>query len=89
MENPEEKQETKAQDMNFEQALKRLEAVVQKLEDGEVPLEKAIEYFQEGMQLSKLCGKKLENVEQKIEMLLEENGELQKKPFEIGDEHEG
>lgn len=76
------------EELNFEEALKRLEEVVQKLEDGEVPLEKAIDFFQEGMQLARLCDEKLGKVEQKIEMLLEEGGDFVKKPFELGDDHE-
>ncbi|MDF2723079.1 MAG: XseB [Paenibacillus sp.] len=69
-------------EVSFEQAMEKLEQIVAKLEGGDVPLEKAIELFQEGMTLSQLCGQKLEQVERKIEMLLEENGALVKKPFQ-------
>ncbi|MBW5446768.1 exodeoxyribonuclease VII small subunit [Cohnella sp. CFH 77786] len=66
----------------FEQAMERLEAIVAKLESGDVPLETAIELFQEGMSLSRLCGQKLEQVERRIEMLVEgESGGLGRKPF--------
>ncbi|TNJ67339.1 exodeoxyribonuclease VII small subunit [Paenibacillus hemerocallicola] len=68
--------------VSFEQAMDKLEQIVSKLESGDVPLEKAIELFQEGMALSHLCGQKLEQVEQKIETLLEENGNFVKKPFQ-------
>src|SRR5699024_649746 len=51
--------------MTFETALKKLEKVVQELEKEEVPLEKAIELYQEGMQLSKSCDDKLKNAENK------------------------
>lgn len=66
----------------FEQAMERLETIVEKLENGDVPLEAAIELFQEGMSLSRLCGQKLEQVERRIEMLVEggESG-LTRKPF--------
>lgn len=67
--------------LTFEEALKRLEEVVQKLEDGDVPLEQAFELFQEGMALSKQCSQRLDTVERRIEMLIEENGEWTKKPF--------
>ncbi|GAE04567.1 exodeoxyribonuclease VII small subunit [Paenibacillus sp. JCM 10914] len=59
----------------------QLETIVEQLEDGDVPLEKAIDLFQRGMKLSQLCGQKLEQVEQKIEMIVEEGGELKRKPF--------
>lgn len=68
-------------ELDFEGAMERLEAIVQELEHGDVPLEKAIDLFQQGMKLSQLCGNKLEQVERKIEMITEMDGELRKKPF--------
>ncbi|WP_256758215.1 exodeoxyribonuclease VII small subunit [Cohnella sp. WQ 127256] len=67
--------------ITFEQAMETLETIVSKLESGDVPLETAIELFQEGMSLSKLCGQKLEQVERRIEMLVEGDAGLQRKPF--------
>lgn len=70
--------------LTFEEALKRLEDVVDTLESGEVPLEKAIDLFQDGMLLSQVCGQKLDKVEQKIETLLEESdGRLIVKPIDL------
>ncbi|MEW9669622.1 exodeoxyribonuclease VII small subunit [Ammoniphilus sp. 3BR4] len=69
--------------LTFEEALKHLEEIVDKLEAGEVPLEKAIDLFQEGMLLSQVCSQKLDKVEQKIETLLEENGAMVVKPLEF------
>jgi exodeoxyribonuclease VII small subunit len=69
------------QEIGFEQAMEQLERIVAKLEGGDVPLEQAIELFQEGMRLSRICGQKLESVERRIEMLLEEDGRTVKKPF--------
>lgn len=74
------------QEIGFEQAMEQLETIVAKLEGGDVPLEQAIELFQEGMRLSKICSQKLENVERRIEMLLEEDGQVVKKPFEQAEE---
>lgn len=71
------------QALTFEEALKQLEEIVDKLEAGEVPLEKAIDLFQEGMLLSQICSQKLDKVEQKIETLLEENGAMVVKPLEF------
>ncbi|WP_255807140.1 exodeoxyribonuclease VII small subunit [Cohnella mopanensis] len=67
--------------LTFEQAMETLETIVAKLESGDVPLETAIELFQEGMSLSKLCGQKLDQVERRIEMLVEGDTGLQRKPF--------
>jgi exodeoxyribonuclease VII small subunit len=67
--------------LSFEEAMEQLEAIVAKLESGDVPLEQAIELFQQGMKLSQLCGSKLEQVERKIEMLIESEQGLQRKPF--------
>ena len=55
-------------ELSFEQAMEQLDSIVAKLENGDVPLETAIELFQEGMKLSQLCGGKLEQVERKIEI---------------------
>jgi len=77
-----------APDMTFEQAMNALEAIVAKLEGGDVPLEQAIELYQEGMRLAKLCGDKLEHFERKIEMLAEEGGTLVRKPFAPQDKGE-
>lgn len=68
-------------DLKFEEALERLEEIVRQLESGDVPLEAAIELFQEGMRLARHCSGKLDAVERKIEMLLEEDGRLERKPF--------
>lgn len=68
-------------ELNFEEAMAALEEIVSELEHGDVPLEQAIDLFQRGMKLSQLCGIKLEQVERKIEMIVEEDGELRKKPF--------
>jgi exodeoxyribonuclease VII small subunit len=72
---------TATEELSFEQAMDRLEAIVARLESGEVPLEAAIELFQEGMQLSRMCGQKLEQVERRIEMLVEGESGLGRKPF--------
>jgi exodeoxyribonuclease VII small subunit len=66
----------------FEETLMELEDIVEQLENGDVPLEKAIEAFQQGMLLSKLCHQKLEQVERKIEQLVQEGDEWVKKPLQ-------
>ncbi|WP_410768264.1 exodeoxyribonuclease VII small subunit [Fontibacillus sp. BL9] len=69
------------QEINFEEAMNQLEEIVSQLERGDVPLEQAIDLFQKGMQLSQLCSQKLSQVERKIEMIVEADGEIGKKPF--------
>ncbi|MGG4143003.1 exodeoxyribonuclease VII small subunit [Paenibacillus algorifonticola] len=76
-------------ELSFEQAMEQLDTIVEKLENGDVPLETAIDLFQEGMRLSKLCSGKLEQVEQKIETLIETEQGFQKKTFAPPSEDKG
>lgn len=62
--------------VSFEEAIAKLEQIVSKLEQGDVPLEEAISYFKEGMELSKLCDDKLKDVQDQMAVILGENGEL-------------
>lgn len=59
---------------SFEQAVQRLEQVVRELENGDLPLEKALALFQEGVTLAGQCNSQLDAAEAKIEKLLEQNG---------------
>lgn len=65
----------------FEKALERLEEIVAKLESGDLPLEQAIDLFQEGTRLSQTCSNKLTDVEKKIEMIIEDEQGLVKRDF--------
>ena len=58
------------QKMTFEQAIKRLEEIVDLLENNETSLDDSVELFQEGVQLSKYSSKKLGNVENKVSKIL-------------------
>ena len=66
----------------FEDCIQRLENIVRELEQGEVPLERSLTLFEEGMQLSASCRKELEEAEGKVEILLKQNGKVQAEPFE-------
>jgi len=66
----------------FEDCLDRLEKIVNDLEKGELPLEKALALFEEGVQLSNSCRKELDTAEGKIEILMKQDGKLQAVPFE-------
>jgi exodeoxyribonuclease VII small subunit len=72
----------KMSDLTFEQAMERLEEVVAQLEHGDIPLEEAIQLYGEGTKLAGICRKKLDWAEQQVEILVEENGEWSKKPFQ-------
>lgn len=71
-------------ELSFEEAMIELEKIVEQLEEGDVPLEKAINYYQDGMKLSKVCNDKLLNVQEKMTKIMNEQGEL--KPFDIQEE---
>lgn len=65
---------------SFEKAMAELEAIVQELESGNMPLEKAISKYEEGMQLSKFCTQKLDEAEKKITLLVKtSNGDIVEK----------
>jgi len=74
-------------EIKFEDALKSLEEIVDALEKGDVPLEKSLKIFEEGVKLSRLCNKMLDKAEKKVEILMRnEKGGLEAKPFEGGGE---
>lgn len=60
---------------SFEEALSRLEAIVNELEDESIPLEKSIELYEEGMELSKMCTQTLEEAELRIERVAEQHAD--------------
>ena len=66
----------------FEECLDRLEKIVHELEKGDVPLDRALELFDEGMKLSGSCRKELEEAEGKVEILLKRDGKLQPEPYQ-------
>jgi exodeoxyribonuclease VII small subunit len=65
------------QNISFEEAMNKLEQIVDKLEEGDVPLEAAIAFYKEGMELSKLCHDKLKNVEEQLTQIITEDGRKQ------------
>lgn len=68
----------------FEAALKRLEEIVERLGDGNLALDESLKLFQEGMELCKLCTKKLDEAEYRVEKLMETSGgELTVESFEV------
>jgi exodeoxyribonuclease VII small subunit len=63
---------SKKKSEQFEEALKRLQTIVEKLERGDLPLEQAMESFTEGMQLVQLCHQKLEEAEKRVQVLVKD-----------------
>ena len=57
--------------------MKNLEEIVEKLEEGDVPLEEAISIYKQGMDLSRLCHSKLKSVEDQLTQILNEDGQLE------------
>lgn len=62
------------QELTFEQAMEKLEAIVDRLESGELGLEEAMEAFEEGNRLAGVCRDRLEEAEGKLEELLDDGG---------------
>jgi exodeoxyribonuclease VII small subunit len=75
----------KGKEPSFEEALKGLEAVVERLESGEPPLEESIRLFEEGMRLSETCRKLLDEADRKIELLLRKRGGVSRETAEEDD----
>jgi exodeoxyribonuclease VII small subunit len=72
----------KGQEQSFESSLASLERIVANLESGDLPLERALELFEEGVALARRCQTQLGEAERKVEMLLRERGEIKVAPFE-------
>lgn len=65
----------------FEACLEELEKVVKQLEGGDLPLERALELFEKGVELSESCRRQLEEAETRVEALIKKNGKYQPEPF--------
>ena len=64
-------------ELSFEENLEKLEGIVKKLENGDTPLDDAIDEFTEAMKLADACDKKLKNAEEKITKILNKDGKLE------------
>lgn len=71
--------------MSFEKKILKLEEIVSQMEKGDLPLEKALKSFEEGVTLSRECSKELEEAEQKVKLLIgmDANGEAKTENFEV------
>jgi len=66
----------------LEQSLKELEALVERLESGDLPLEEALKEFEHGVKLTRACQSILKDAEQKVEILLKKTDSAEAEPFE-------
>jgi exodeoxyribonuclease VII small subunit len=76
----------RGKESSFEESLSTLERVVAQLESGDLPLERALELFEEGVVLARRCQSQLEEAERKVELLLRERGDIKVIPFELSKE---
>jgi len=74
-------------EVEFEEALDRLENIITMLNDGSLSIDESLKLFEEGIKLVRICQDKLSNVENKISLLLaDKNGNLNEIPFNIESE---
>ncbi|SCN47010.1 Exodeoxyribonuclease VII small subunit [methanotrophic endosymbiont of Bathymodiolus azoricus (Menez Gwen)] len=65
----------------FEDSLKNLEGIVEQLEQGDISLEESLKSFEEGVKLTRICQAALQEAEQKVQILLDKNGQQTLEPF--------
>ena len=76
-------------EIKFEKAMTRLENIIEELERGDLDIDKSLEIFEEGIKMSRLCSKKLNEAEAKIEKLSKgEKGDLITELFPMDDKNE-
>ncbi|MDH2433862.1 exodeoxyribonuclease VII small subunit [Pokkaliibacter plantistimulans] len=68
--------------VEFEQALQELETLVQQLEQGDLSLEASLSAFEQGIALARECQQTLSDAEQRVHLVLEQNGQVSKPPFQ-------
>ena len=66
---------------DFETALAELEALVEKMEQGDLSLDESLQQFERGVQLTRSCQQALKDAEQKVQVLLEKDGQASLEPF--------
>lgn len=67
--------------VNFEESLEELEALVEQLEDGDLSLEESLAAFEKGVRIARECQDALKQAEQRVQILLRQNGDEQLAPF--------
>lgn len=72
---------TTKQQPSFETAITELEHIVAQLESGDLELEQSLKLFERGIELTRVSQSKLQEAEQKVQILMEKNGQLELQPF--------
>jgi exodeoxyribonuclease VII small subunit len=70
---------------DFETALAELEALVEKMEQGDLSLDESLQQFERGVQLTRSCQQALKDAEQKVKILLDKDGQTGLEPFDTDD----
>ena len=78
-----------AKSPDFEQALAELEALVARLERGDLPLDEALQTFERGVELTRHCQGSLKAAQQRVEILLQRNGQSEPEPFSVAESQDG
>lgn len=73
---------TKKTTLDFEKSLQELERLVEVLEQGDLSLEEALKKFEQGVKLTRNCQQALREAEQKVHLLMEQNGQIHLEPFD-------
>ena len=68
-------------EISFEEAIEKLEKIVESLENGDFPLEESLQLYEEGVKLVNICNTKISNVEKSVKVLSNSNGELVEEDF--------
>ena len=74
---------------SFEAALAELEALVARLERGDMPLDDALKTFERGVELTRQCQSSLKAAQQRVEILLKRNGQTESEPFSVAESQDG
>ena len=74
---------SKKDEVSFESLIERLDAVVDQLEQGDLPLEDSIALFEEGMGLTRAGMARLDDADRKVNQLLQEDGQEKQSPFDL------
>lgn len=73
---------SKKNTLDFEKALQELEQLVEILEQGDLSLEESLKKFEQGVKLTRSCQQALQQAEQKVQLLMEQNGQFTLEPFD-------
>jgi exodeoxyribonuclease VII small subunit len=80
---------SEAKTPDFEQALAELEALVARLERGDMPLDDALRTFERGVELTRQCQGSLKAAQQRVEILLKRNGQTEAERFSVSESQDG